>query len=369
MNVGGPALQIMGLMESLPSDLYEQVLLTGYCGDSEVDFLQTQAGNFEATYVPGLGRSLTPSHDVKALVHIGTFMRKFRPDIVHTHTAKAGFLGRVARLYVVPRAHGVHTFHGHLLHGYFSPTRTKALIATERILAHSSSRLVAVGEQVMADLLEAGVGTREKFSVVPPGVDIRMLPPRDRSRDQLKLSESSFVVLFLGRLTGIKRVDRLADVASLVKKMNPNVRFLVAGDGDRREYLVRRIQEEQLPVQILGMRSDIETLFSASDVLVLTSDNEGMPVGLIQGSLAGLPAVSTRVGSVPEVVIDGVTGWLTSTDPREIALCLRGAAEDLAGTRRRGMAAQSYAEQHFSRQRLVGDHDRIYQSLLRGNRH
>ena len=158
MNVGGPAVQVSGLMRHLPEDEFDQQLLTGWCADDEADYLHTQAPDIQATRVDGLGRAIRLGDDARALAVLVRRMRAFRPHIVHTHTAKAGILGRAATRLAGTGSATVHTFHGHLLHGYFSPAKTRAVIALESALARGTDRLVAVGPQVREDLLAAGVG-------------------------------------------------------------------------------------------------------------------------------------------------------------------------------------------------------------------
>src|SRR3954462_13391776 len=173
MNVGGPALQVTGLVESMDASRFEHRLLTGSVGPGEADYISLRAPDLPHTVVHGLGRSPRALADAQALRELVEHIRRFRPHVVHTHTAKAGVLGRVAaRACRVPIV--VHTFHGHLLHGYFSPAVTRTVVLTERALAHASTRLVAVGSQVRDDLLAAGIGRPEQYAVVPPGI---ALPP------------------------------------------------------------------------------------------------------------------------------------------------------------------------------------------------
>ena len=204
MNVGGPALQAVTLMRGLPTDQYEQRLYTGFVGPDEADYIDLRAPGLAVHRVPALGRHIGLTDDARALAALTAKMRCFRPHIVHTHTAKAGTLGRVAA--ILARAPGrVHTFHGHLLHGYFGPHTSRLIVGAESALARRTDRLVAVGAQVRDDLLGAGIGHPGQYTVVPPGTRLGPLPDRLVARSDLGLHPAGPVIAFVGRLTRIKR--------------------------------------------------------------------------------------------------------------------------------------------------------------------
>ena len=363
MNVGGPALQVVELCRNLDPERYDTRLLVGAVDASEADYLELRAPDVAAVRVPGLGRELGPG-DVRALPAIVREMRRFRPHIVHTHTAKAGVLGRVAaRLARVPAT--VHTFHGHLLRGYFSPRGTATIVRVERTLARRTTRLVAVGAQVRDDLIGAGIGARQQYTVVPPGVRLPEPPPRAQARAELGIPADAKVVGFVGRLTAVKRPDRLAEVFRLVAHVHPDARLFVAGEGELLGELRAALAPVEGRVHFLGWQSDVGRLYSAADVVLLTSDNEGMPVSLIEAATCGRPAVTTDVGSAGEVVIDGVTGYVTPLDPGRLADAVNTLLADDAGRKAMGAAATRHAQQHFSGDRLVADIDALYQDVLR----
>ena len=366
MNVGGPAVQISGLMRGLDPNLFEQRLITGLCGDDEADYLETQAPDVLATRIVGLGRALSMRDDSKAVPEIIRQIREFKPDIIHTHTAKAGVLGRVAAKTSLTQSKLVHTFHGHLLHGYFSPKKTQLVRGAESFLAKGTDKLVAVGPQVRDDLLEAKIGRSGQYVIIPPGLTLGTIPKKAAARNLLGLPTDAMVVSFIGRLTGIKRVDRFADAVALISQSLPGLKFLVAGAGDLETALAQRIRQQDLPITLLGWRSDIEVILGASDLVVLTSDNEGTPLSLIQAALAGLPVVATDVGSVKDVVQDGTTGLLCRKDPTEIASSVIRLVNDPALSTRMGAAAKEFAEGHFGVSRLVADHQKLYQDLIKG---
>ena len=364
MNVGGPAVQVSGLMRGFNATDFDHRLYTGYCAADEADYLETIATDVQAIRIDGFGRRVSLGGDVKAFISLISEIRSFKPHVIHTHTAKAGFLGRIASIISLQPSIRVHIFHGHLLNGYFGSFKRSLVVIAEKILAIFTDQLLAVGDKVRQDLLNAGVGKKEKFGLMPPGLVINKLPAKDESLKSFGLSNSRLQCAFIGRITQIKRPDRFLDVVSEVKKRGIDLDFFMAGDGDLLEGCRKRISQQDLPVTVLGWQSDIEKVLSAADIVVLTSDNEGTPLSLIQAGMAGLPVVTTNVGSVPEVVIDGVTGIVTDLDVQEIANALEKLATDKALRERLGLAAQEFTLANFGVERLVHDHEELYKKLL-----
>lgn len=363
MNVGGPAVQISTLMRGLLPTEIDQVLLAGMVDSDEEDFLASQGQDLRFIRVPTMGREVQPAKDAIALGQISKIIRQFNPHIIHTHTAKAGSLGRAAAIATRSGAKRVHTFHGHLLHGYFSPSATQRVIRVERALAKRTTKLIAVGEQVKTDLLYEGIGQPSQYEVIAPGLQLGPIPTREQAREDLGLDLNQPVVCFIGRLTAIKRIDRLIEVVRNTSRDIPNVQFVVAGEGTELD-LVHKARQGGLPVIALGWRSDVERIMAASDLMVLTSDNEGTPVSLIQAGLAGLPVVSTDVGSVRDVVQDGKSGVLTSKDPMTLSIAVSELLTNPQLRRRYGdFARQDYSERYGS-QTLVNSHLHVYRSIL-----
>ena len=364
MNVGGPAVQVSGLMRGFNSRSFDHRLYTGFCAADEADYLDTVATDVKATRIEGFGRRVSLGGDVKAFISLIEEIRSFKPHIIHTHTAKAGFLGRIASIVSLQPSIRVHTFHGHLLNGYFGAFKRRLVITAEQVLAIFTHELLAVGDKVRQDLLAVGIGKPSKFGLMPPGLEIGKLPNKNESQESYGLSTTKLQCAFIGRVTQIKRPDRFLDVVSEMKKRGVEIEFFIAGDGELLDFCRERIAREQLPVKVLGWQSNIEKVLAAADIVVLTSDNEGTPLSLIQAGMAGLPVVTTRVGSVPEVVLDGATGIITSLDVLEIANALEKLANssDLRG--RMGAAAKDFTLANFGVKRLVHDHEELYKKLL-----
>lgn len=364
MNIGGPAVQVVGLLRGFNTLEFEQRLYCGYCSENESDYLFQVAPDVYSYRVSGLGRSLNLIGDIKAFVYLVREISRFKPHIIHTHTAKAGALGRVAVLFSKQSPIVIHTFHGHLLQGYFSPIKRHLIVFVEKFLARHTDHLLAVGARVREDLLQSGIGKLSKFGLMPPGLKIDKLPAQEHSQELLGLTLGRLQCSFIGRVTRIKRPDRFLDVVSEVKKRGLEIDFFMAGDGELTDECRKRVQLESLPVQILGWQTNIELVLSASDIIILTSDNEGTPLSLIQAGMAGKPVVSTNVGSVEDIVVTNVTGFVTTLEVTDIADSLERLVTNPQLRAEMGQAARKYTTERFSERRLVLDHQNLYKKLI-----
>lgn len=364
MNIGGPAVQVSGLMRHVNNLDFDHRLYTGFCAKDEADYLEMVATDISAIRIEGLGRHVNLIGDIRALISLIREINEFKPHIIHTHTAKAGFLGRIASIVSLHPSIRVHTFHGHLLNGYFGSFKRLLVIIAEKLLAYFTDQLLAVGDKVRQDLLQVGIGRKEKFDLMPPGLTMAKLPSKSDSLISLGLPAGELYCAFIGRITHIKRLDRFLDVASEIKKREVDLSFFIAGDGELLEIYRKRILNEALPVSILGWQSDIEKILTAADIVALTSDNEGTPLSLIQAGMVGLPVVATNVGSVSEIVLDGITGIICSLNTQEFADALEQLANSRDLRKQLGTAAKEFTSAKFGVQRLVHDHERLYKKLL-----
>ncbi len=363
MNVGGPAVLVTGLMRGLDDKVFEQILVTGYCSDDEADYLDKVATDVKAIRVSSLGRSVKPLSDVSAFFSIIRGIRKFKPDVIHTHTAKAGVVGRIASLVSGQRSVRVHSFHGHLLNGYFGVAKTRLVILIEKFFALFTHQLLADGTAVMNDLLRVGIGNEKKFAVMSPGLELKSQSSKFDARKELLLDNHLVYCAFIGRVTQIKRPDRFLDVVTEVKARGIDLHFIVAGEGDLLQYCKERVRTENLPVTFLGWREDIEVVLAAADLVILTSDNEGTPLSLIEAGMVGIPVVATNVGSISQIVIDGETGSLTDLSVSALADAVEALVADAALRKAMGAAGKARAEQYFSLDRMLKDHSDLYRSL------
>ena len=362
MNVGGPAILISELINGLNSKDFESYLITGYCETNEIDFLQVNNLKLNEKRIKGLGRSVSIIGDFKSVFLVMKALRKIKPDIVHTHTAKAGVIGRLTALIAVPKAKRVHTFHGHLLQGYFSPFKTKVVVIIEKLLGKFTDLILTVGNRVKKDLLVTGIGIESKMQVTFPGITVKTTVERKQKRSELGILEDEILLIYVGRLTQIKRVDRLINSFKKASDINQGITLLVVGDGELRESLQK--DSPGLKIKFLGWRTDVYDLMNASDMAILTSDNEGMPITLIEAAHLGLPAISTNVGSVSDVVKDEITGFLTSQDETEISQKIIQLAGSPSLREKLGSAAKKQAKENFSTESMVQFHANAYRILL-----
>jgi glycosyltransferase involved in cell wall biosynthesis len=363
MNTGGVAVLIGNLMRDYDTSTFEFKLAAGVCDATEEDYLQAVARDIPAVKIASLQRAISPVRDLAAFFQIVRVIRQFKPDVIHTHTSKAGLLVRLAAVITYPKAKRVHTYHGHLLDGYFSKFKTSLLIKTESMLAKRTHRLIAMGNQVKRDLLDAGVGRNEQYNVLFPGLVAVEQIAKDKARVSLGLIQGDVYCLYVGRLTQIKRPDRLLDVFAELKNRKVEIRLLIAGEGEMLDYVKTRISNEGLSVELLGWQKDMSAIYSAADVLILCSDNEAVSLALIEGSQYGLPLVSTNVGSVQDILIDGSTGLLTDLNQTALADAVERLVSDAQLRKVMGQAGKARAEQCFSLERMVQDHGNIYRSI------
>jgi glycosyltransferase involved in cell wall biosynthesis len=373
LNIGGPAIQAISLTALMQNRGYATRLVRGSesADEGSMDDLAQRMG-VQPTLIASMRRDPGPG-DARALAELVRIARRDRPDLVHTHAAKGGTLGRVAVMLAFPRKRPVvvHTFHGHSLTGYFSSRTARMYTRIERFLARRTDVLIAVSDEVRDDLVGLGVAPASRFEVVRLGLDLSAFTDdadrggrRAAVRAQWAVGEGEAVVTLVARLVPIKRVDRFLETAALLRE-RPNTRFVIIGDGELRAQLERSRPARELGDRLVwaGFRRDMPDVCFASDVVVLTSDNEGTPVSLIEAQAAGTAVVSTNVGGVRSVVLDGETGFLAD-EPPGLAARIASLLDD--GERAAAMAARGreHVLATFGIARLVDDLDRLYRRLL-----
>jgi glycosyltransferase involved in cell wall biosynthesis len=365
MNTGGVAVLLDDLMSSFDVHLVEATLVTGFCDETEEDYLEIRKPSYRLIRLACLQKKFNLKKDFQAFFEIRRLIISLEIDVVHTHTSMAGLLGRLAASTVKPKPLRVHTFHGHLLTGYFSSWKTKFVYSIEKFLELFTDSFVAMGSQVKNDLESIGLGKKVSFNVFFPGLPSRVFETKSIARKELALAESATYILFVGRMTGIKRPDRLLDAIEELANRKVNIKVLAAGDGELLSALRERASKANLPIAFLGWRSDIPTLIAASDIAILTSDNEAVPLTLIEASMAGLPLVSTNVGSVSDVVKHEVNGYLVDSEPAALADALQKLAIDPVLREIMGKAGRERAVRYFSLEKMCADHTDLYQLLHR----
>lgn len=364
MNVGGPAIQVCAIAQGLPSNEFNQILLTGSCEPGETDYLELNAIQLSRVKLPELRRSINLLSDLKALLFIRRQLLTFKPEILHTHTFKAGFLGRVAALTTRIPMVKIHTFHGHLLDGYLKGLKFWILIKIERFLATKTNVLVTVGNKVMTDLIASGIGKTEQYLVIPPGFPMEYSMESEAKARNFKERKAEFRCVWVGRLVEIKRPDRLIEISRILKERNSGILISVIGDGPMRKELEAKVIRELLPVEFLGWQQNVHAFISQADVLILTSANEGTPLSIIEAQRLGKPVVATNVGSVSEILSHGKSGFILEFDAMDFAEKL----EILRGDNDMYLQFSKYAKdlssKRFLPERLVADHARLYKNSI-----
>lgn len=375
LNMGGPALHVAYLTDGLRKRGYETTLVAGSLarGEDSMAFVAT-ARNVEIVRIDQLGREISPLRDLVATLRLARLIRRERPQILHTHTAKAGTVGRVAALLAGSRRPPiiVHTFHGHVLQGYFGRFRSLLFLLLERWLARSTTALIAVSPQVRDDLVALGVAPRERFVVIRLGIELdeRVAGERNgrgESRRYLGIPGDRFAVGWIGRMTQVKRTDDVLVAFKLLRDSGVDAVLCMVGDGPDRPDLERRAAELGIVrhTLFLGYQEDVAQYYAAFDALVLPSSSEGTPVSAIEALAAGRPVVATRVGGVPDVVREGEDGFLVETgDTDELAERLGRLARDPELRERMGKHGRERVLPRYAVERLVSDVDELYRSLL-----
>ena len=374
LNMGGPAIHVANLAAGLETRGYHTTLVAGSLarGEDSMAFLAERLG-VSVVSVPEIQREISAVHDARSVLRIAELIRTERPHILHTHTAKAGAIARAAALLAGAARPPVvvHTFHGHVLKGYFGTGRTAFFRQVERTLARASDALVAVSPEVRDDLIEFGVAPREKFVVVRLGIPLDERLDDETTdidyRQQYGIGQDAFVVGWVGRMTGVKDTGAVLRTVAALRTRGIDAVACLVGDGPDHEPLERLAHELGIARAcfFVGYQAEIAGLYRLFDAFYLPSVNEGTPVSAIEALATATPVVANRVGGVPDVVRDGVDGFLVEPGDTEAAAeRLAALARDPALRGALGEAGRARVRERYSVARLVDDVDRLYRALL-----
>lgn len=374
LNIGGPSIHVILLESYIRKDLFEPVLVAGSPAADEGD-MSGMAEHYgikvrrisQLKRDPGLG-------DIAAFIKIAEIIIRERPDIVHTHMAKAGALGRMAAIVCGVKIK-IHTFHGHVFDGYFSPLKTMIFTMIERVLALFTDRLIAVSDTVRSEIIKIiGKAAEDRCVTVELGLDMDgLLRARPRSgvlRNRLGIGDDAILVGIVGRLVPIKNHSMFIEVARRIKTIpgTERFKFIIVGDGESRENLVKQVKSAGLVNEVFfyGWAKDLVSIYSDIDIVALTSLNEGTPVAVIEAMAAARPVVATDVGGVRDVVVDGKTGLLVNAADidgfvaRVMRLALDGTTRGMIGNQ-----AREAVRHRFAKTRLVSQIEQLYIDCLR----
>lgn len=347
MNVGGTAKYVSDLVSNIPGS----VLATGFVQTTEIE--DSVINGLQVHRVPHLGRKISPYRDFRSLLELKALVRELQPDIIHTHTFKAGLIGRL----VSGRHKHVHTFHGHLFGDQsFSSTEKKIIILIEKFLANKTDLLISVGEKVGKELRKVGIGPDKNWVSIPPGITPLHLVDKGRARELLGLTSEGLLIGWMARMTEVKNPHLMLKIASKL----PATEFVMAGGGNLLEEIKRKAPQN---VKVIGW-TDPSLFWSAVDVCISTSDNEGMPIALIEAQMAGIPVVATDVGSNCELIVHGLTGIITSKNVDDL---VRETAKMVAYEKDREImkaAAKIWANDKFGLEKMLTRYQIIYDNLF-----
>ena len=353
LNVGGTARYITQLANELPKHGIETFVATGFVQGAEVE--DESAQSIDLIRIPSMGRSINPIKDHFARKLLDKIIAEVKPDIIHTHTFKAGYVIRMKKQSIPV----IHTFHGHLLDDpEFSGPKSKIIIRLERKFAKNSAKLVTVGRRVSEELLEQKIGYRTQFVNIPPGVVPVNVTPKVQALKNLNLEDDGKpLVGWIARVTGVKNPIRALEVADAL----PDTRFVMAGGGDLLDQVKAAAPSN---VSVIGW-AEAADLFGAVDIILSTSENEGMPVALIEAQLAGKPVVATDVGSISEVILNHETGIVTNKNAGSLASAVESLVLDKTTREEMGRLAIARAQALFSVDRMINAHIELYKSIVK----
>lgn len=383
LTIGGPLLNASYLTKYLSPE-FETLLVVGEREDHEKDasFITDQLG-IKPLYLPEMGRSINPMRDYAAFRRMKSIIRDFKPDIVHTHAAKPGAIGRMAAHQLkVPVI--VHTYHGHVFHSYFNSAKTKLILEAERYLGKRSNAIIAISNAQQKELVEDfKIAPVDKFRMIPLGLDLDKFSEdyaikRKKFRAEFNLDEDEIAIAIIGRLVPVKNHELfLEGVKHVLDNTTRKVKAFIVGDGETRQTLELKAKElgiafsgekdktNSSPLIFTSWRSDIDVINAGVDIIALTSFNEGTPVSLIEAQAANNPIVSTSVGGISDVVLEGKSGLLSPLNDNQ-QFCNNLLEVVNNDTLRMNLSTQgnAFVKEQFSYQRLMKDMSQLYNELL-----
>ncbi len=369
--VGGPTIHVSILSSKLDKTNFKSKLVCGVIEPHETDmsYVATEYG-ITPRCIKTLSREISFFRDIFALIEMIKIIRKEKPDIVHTHLSKSGIARIVAWLCRVPVI--VHTYHGNIYNGYFTPFETRVFVFIDRILASLSAKIIAISELQKSELISLSIAPAEKIVVIPLGFDFERIVVNDSKRNQFRskfnIPASAKVVSIVGRVTHIKNHSFFLQIAEQVLERNDDVYFMVVGDGDLLEDIKQKATNITNNDRIIftGMIKDMGLAYSATDAVMLTSINEGTPVALIEAMSKLKVVFSTNVGGISDFIENGINGFYFDQDDLEgFVSAISNWLENSDDFSHIGANASKKAYEMFSSERLVNDIENLYYSLLK----
>jgi glycosyltransferase involved in cell wall biosynthesis len=360
-NVGGISKLII---ELLGDPNFDQVYATGSCEKNEMEYSlnlpATARNKFAFIRIQKLGRSINLARDFLALVELIKILRLEKPDIVHTHMSKAGLLGRLAALISSPKTKRVHSFHGHVLDGYFNKFFASVIVKLEIILGRFTDGFVFDGNQTMVEINSYGIKPRKIQRVILPGLI------KSVSKKGIEVSEKKLQILVVARIEKIKRIDLVLSVARVLTRTYPalNYEITIVGDGGLREVFENQSGDESLPIKFVGWKDNVSEYYQKADLLLSTSDSEGTPLTFMEAASFGCPIISTKAGSVADLISHRITGILCESNPEIIAEEIVNLWKNKPLLREYSQNSLIKAADEFTVNKFINKHSDLYFSLL-----
>ena len=365
MNLGGVAVLLVDLHQMLPGSEFTHTLVTGVCAENEIDILAGKYLDPNIVQIKSMGRKPSLFADFSTFLKMRKILKNLDPQIVHTHTSKAGVLGRLAAISLRRKIKIVHSYHGHHLYGYFPKTIVKVIVFTEKCLAFLTHLLIADSEQVMIDLQKAKIGSKDKWQVIPPGVRKSESITKDTARLKIGTEKDLFLIAWIGRFTEIKNPFLALEAFKQLQKLdNSKFSMIMIGDGELLDTCKEFSEKNQLGVIFPGWQSNVSSYLAAADILLVTSKNEGFGMVIAEAGLQNVPAVSTNVGGVGEFIKDQSNGILIPNDAADIARTIFGLAKSGEQLVKLGLRARETTLEKFTIEIFVNNHKIAYKNLL-----
>jgi glycosyltransferase involved in cell wall biosynthesis len=372
LNIGGPSVHAVLLTKYLNNERYESVLVSGSLSEGEGDmgYLLDDL-DLRHLQMKALGREISLFNDFQAIWELYRLFRREKPDIVHTNMAKAGMIGRIAAFLAgVPII--VHTFHGHVFSGYFSPLKSNIFIGVEKMLSYISTAIITISRQIKDDICDRyRITPADKVSIIPLGFELDKFDPKENYRNyfrkKFEIADDAQIVGIVGRITAIKNHELFVKIAAHVTKKFPDVHYLVIGDGELKPAIEAMANNLDLAkrMHFSGWIRETAKIYADLDILLLTSINEGTPVTLIEAMHYAIPVISTAVGGVPDIIIDKQTGFLVNSfDPADFLRVIDDLINHPEKRNQAGNQAKKFIDHHFTIDRLVADITKFYDKLL-----
>jgi glycosyltransferase involved in cell wall biosynthesis len=366
MNLGGVAVLLSDLHKSLAAPEFSHTLITGVCAENEIDILDENAEDLNLIQIKTMSRAPSLFGDILAFLSMRKVIKHLSPDIVHTHTSKAGVLGRIATISLRKNISIVHTYHGHHLYGYFSKFIVNIIILVERLISLKTDVIVADSKQVMDDLKKVKVGSKNIWRVIPPGIRSFEIMSQGDARREINIEANVFAICWIGRFAEIKNpMLALTSYNQLPSKIRDSSKLIMVGEGTLLPECKEYSEKNNLNVVFPGWESNIGPYLAASNILLITSTNEGFGMVIAEAGFFAVPSLSTDVGGVREFIEDGVNGILTQADPIDIASHITTLSSNLKRVIRLGKMAQKTTLEKFTVETYVSEHKKLYRELIK----